>query len=160
MSFYSTLEVADVAVTTRFVLVDKSGTAWPHTANQGVGVEGVTINLDREGTGDWVLRIGVVEKVDATNGSVNFFIVLQMRSGTFLNIYIPLHGKANRELTEDKVISSNDVSGSTNWQSDVTLANPTGSDVAPGAVDIVMELVELDGTAIISASVTVEYNSA
>ena len=160
MSFYATLEVADVAATTRYVLVDKSGTTWPHTAGQGISVQGVTINLDREGTGDWALRIGVVEETDASNGSVNFFIVLQVRSATSLNIHIPLHGQTNRELTENKILSSNDVSGSTNWQSDVPLANPTGSAVAPAAGDIVMELVEVDGTATISASVTVEYSAA
>lgn len=160
MSFYATLEVADVAVTTRYVLVDKSGTTWPHTANQGLKVDAVTINLDREGTGDWVLRIGVVEEVDATDGSVNFFIVEQIRGALSLNVHIPLHSQAHRELTDDKVISSNDVAGSTNWQNDVTLDNPTGTNVAPGAGDIVMELVEAAGAATLSASVTVEYSAA
>ncbi len=159
MSFYANVSAVDVAATTRYILVDKSSSSYPHVAAAELFPKSLNIQLDKEGTGDWILRVGVVEEVDATNGSVTFFHVRQLRAGhTILNEHVPLILKPGRTLDNLTAISSEDVDGSTNWQTDVTLANPTGSNTGPGAGDIVLELEEVDGTATISFSATLEYD--
>lgn len=159
MSFYANVAAADVAVTTRYILVDKSSGDYPHVAAAAIFPKSLNVQLDKEGTGDWVLRIGVVEEVDATNGSVTFFYVRHLRGGfTILNEVIPLSLKKGIVLDQLSAISSEDVDGSTNWQNDANLANPTGSDTPPGAGDIVAEFEEVNGTATVSHSITVEYD--
>ena len=47
------LSKADVAVTTRYVLVDKSGVAnFPHKADEDLRIESLSVMANREGTRD------------------------------------------------------------------------------------------------------------
>ena len=163
MPFYATLEAQDAAADTRYILVDKSdGTNFPHTADAALKVDSLIVNLDKEGTGNWEVRIGVVQEVDATNGSVKFFHVSQIRSAATepVNYQVVYHSQAKRELVHGHIVSTNDASGSTNWQTDVNLTNPAGTTTGPDAGDIVMEIDEDTGTSTLSFSITVEYSHA
>lgn len=163
MTLLTNLLASDVADTTRYIVVDKSDiTAFPHDSDERLCIEKLELQFTREGTGDWIVRIGFVEEVDASNGSVTFFCTKVLRGITQLEQVIDYSSPTRKGISVDEVVAlgSEDVNGSANWQNDVTLANPTGTDTAPGAGDIVMELEEVDGTAIVSFSVTIHYSKS
>ena len=152
MTQIANLSQADVAATTRYLLVDQSNiSAFPHKVAAALCIEELEVQVDKEGTGDWVLRVGVVEEADATDGSVTFFYVRQIRGISSLLEHISYNSPWRKGLSlavsSLAAIGSDDVNDSTNWQTDVTLTNPTGVAAAPGAGDIVVELEEVDGAA-------------
>jgi hypothetical protein len=163
MTLLANLTKSDVAVTTRYILIDKSDTTgFPHDADERLCIEKIEYQFDKEGSFDWIVRIGFVEEVDATNGSVSFFFTKVIRGITALDNLIDYANTLRKGISVDNVVTkgSDDVSGSTNWQNDVTLDNLTGSNVAPAAGDLVMELEEVTNGAIISFSVTVHYSKS
>ena len=158
------LNAADVASTTRYVLVDKSDTSgFPHSADEPLRLDKLIIHADKAAAaGAWVIRIGVVEEVDASNGSVTFFVVIPLQDIQSIISVIDLStikrdGWSMEESTAH-MVGSSDVDGSTDWQNDVNLTNPAGTTGAPGAGDIVVEVVEVDGTTTLTFSITAEYD--
>lgn len=158
------LAAQDVAATTRYLLVDASDATYPHgEALTHLALSRIHVDLDKEGTGDWLVKIGIVETISATVGTVRFLP------------YIPMRGKTNHLHTYDYTdhrgrgvsghptagegwITNQGQAGSTNWQTDVTLADAKGGNTAPGQGDVVMELEEVDGAATLSFSVQVQYD--
>ena len=166
MTFLANIAKVDVAATTRYILVDKSDiTNYPHANATRLCIEKISYSILKEGTGDWNFRVGFVEEVDASNGSVTFFISIPLRGTIYPQgntITVDYSSLLRKGITIDEKVSvsSEDVDGSTNWQDDVTLARPVGSNVAPAAGDIVIELEEVDGTSTVSFSATAHYSEA
>jgi hypothetical protein len=166
LSLLSTHSATDVAATTRYVLVDLSDTVnFPHNATSPLRIEKLFVQVDKEGSGDYVVRVGFVEEVDATNGSVTFFYTRNLRGVTTIleNLDFSLDGKRqgiSLATSNMASISNEDVNDSTNWRTGVTLACPTGSSVAPGSGDIVLEVEEASGTGTVSFVITAQYNHA
>lgn len=159
-----------ISVTTRYVLVDLSDVSgFPHKNTDHIELLTLGIQAALDGVADWSMRIGYVLEVDADNGSVNFIDIKELFMDQsapapfphyFADFRNPRTGRGiSLDPTNPVVLSPDDVAGSTNWQTDVTLANPTGVNVAPGAGDLVIELQERSGTETLSFSVSALYGT-
>lgn len=154
------LQVTALAATTRYVLIDKSDTTgFPHTSDEPLKISRIIVAIAPGGDGNWDVKIGVVEEVDATNGSVTFFHKVPVDNGNPAYLVVD-YGKNGYSIEESAahMVGSGDVDGSTNWQSDTNLTNPAGTTGAPGAGDLVAEVTETDGTTTIDLVITVEYD--
>ena len=167
MSVTSALEVTTpISATTRYILVDRSDIAnFPHDTDAALRIETLILHLKKlAAAGVWVVRIGVVEEVDATNGSVKFFHSVVLGDQPSIDLVIPFSNSKRLGMSLDpantQFVSTADVSGSTNWQTDVNLVNPAGTTVGPGAGDIVIEIEEVAGTTTLTFSITAIYDMA
>lgn len=156
--------LADIAATTPYVLIDKSDvTNFPHAVAEDLEILRISVQGEAEGTNpEYYVRIGVLEEVDATDGTTHWIFERRFASvGRF--DWSREYGRNGRGLAltvdAENVISSAVNASNTNFQSDETIANPTGSDVAPAAGDLVMEVVEVAGTGTVSLDVEIEYQT-
>ena len=158
-SYLAQFAVEDVAATTAYILVDKSDiTNFPHQKDEDLKVFNLRYMIDSAGAGDWVVKVGVVLEVDGTNGSVKWFYYNKMAAALnqIIQTSVPYNG-LSLAGPGDNIISGDAHTASVLYQTDVTLANPTGVAVAPAAGDIVVELEEISGTTTIDFSVELEY---
>jgi hypothetical protein len=171
-TFAAVLEQPDLAADEAFVLIDLSDTAnFPHTETGKIRVYTIDVNIERgenAASGEYVVYIGTIIEVDATDGSTTWLLVLHEEvddqatdgvSGRHFRYHWP-YG-LDLEVSGGamvNVISNVGDSGETRWQTDVALDSPAGAAAsAPGAGDLVMWVDETGGTGSISICVTVEY---
>lgn len=172
--FGAVLEKPDLTASEGFVLIDLSDTAnFPHTETGKIRVYEIDINVERgeaAASGEFIVYIGVITEVDATNGSTSWFIVLheetddQATDGISRSHYhyewregfdIEIDADADAPVW---FLSNVGDSGQTTWQTDVALDSPVGdASSAPGDGDLVMLVSETGGTGSISICVTVAY---
>ena len=171
-TFWAVLEKPDLAATEGFVLVDLSDSVnFPHTETGKIRLYRLDVDIERgenAASGEFIVYIGVITEVDATDGSTKWIAVLHEETdaestdnvarmfrsykwdeGLDLEISagVPVWG-----------ISNVGDSGSVTWQTDVALDSPVGdASSAPGAGDLVMLVSETGGTGSLSISVTVQY---
>ncbi len=158
MAFLAALEVEDLAATTGYILVDQSDvTNYPHAVAKPIIVKSVRIDAETETAGaEYNIRIGVLEEVDATDGTTRWFYQSRIASVARLTEHVKFDGGVSCDPAAPGFIGAQ-VTNNTRFQTDVTIANPTGTNAAPGAGDIVMDIREIAGSGTISAMVTVEY---
>lgn len=171
-TFWATLEKPDLAADEGFVLVDLSDNVnFPHTETGKIRLYRLDVDIERgenAASGEYIVYIGVITEVDATDGSTNWILVM--------------HEETDAESTDDVArsfrsykwdegldleisggalvmgVSNVGHSGDATWQTDVTLDSPIGdTSNAPGAGDLVMYVDETGGTGSISICVTVQY---
>lgn len=166
----------DIAVDEEFVLVDLSDTAnFKHTLTGLIRLYSLTISAEMEsdGTGTWILYIGVVTRCDVTNGDVDWILALDME--TFVNatddqtrlmeqfswpngLNLAVSGDASTYiLTIEQSANDTDFQTDVNLDSPVGRAGVTGS--PPGAGDLVARWDETADGATISFTITVEYTA-
>jgi hypothetical protein len=166
------LEKPDLAASEPFILVDLSDTAnFPHEETGKIRVYEIDINVERgeaAASGEFIVYIGVITEVDATNGSTSWFIVLheetddQATDGISRSHYhYEWREGFDLEIAADAPVwflSNVGDSGDTDWQTDVNLDSPLGDAQSPsGAGDLCMLVEETGGTGSISICVTVAY---
>lgn len=170
--FGAVLEKPDLAADEGFVLVDLSDTAnFPHTETGKIRVYEIDVNIERGEaavSGEYIVYIGVITEVDATNGSTKWFIVLHEETdaestddAARSHYHFEWREGFDLEIASDApvwFVSNVGHSGDTTWQTDVDLDSPIGdTSNAPGAGDLVMYVDETGGTGSISICVTVAY---
>lgn len=170
--FWAVLEKSDLAADEGFVLVDLSDTVnFPHTETGKVRVYSIHVDIERGETaasGEYIVYIGVITEVDATDGSTKWIAVMheetdhQATDDAAKSFYIWQWPEGlDLEISGGApVMGVSNVGHSANviWQTDVALDSPIGdASNAPGAGDLVMFVDETGGTGTISLSVTVHY---
>lgn len=161
----------DLAATEPFVLVDLSDTtAFPHTETGRIRLYSLTLSIEKETDGQYLLKFGVITEVDATNGSAYWFFILDDEyvanptdSTDRLTKKLTWPGGIDLEIDTVNeifyhIISNTEMADDVAWQTDVALDSPKGdTQSAPGVGDLVLYLEEMAGAGTISFSVLVEY---
>jgi len=167
------LRVTGVTADTGYMLVDLSdSTNFPHTATGRIRLYSLTMSGSLKGTagaGKGYLYFGVITEVDATNGSVDWFYVLDLQvydnaDDDSIRIDIQKHWPGGLDLevdvsgeTSDNLITATVDTGDTVWQTDVNLASPYTSDSPSGQGDLVAFWDETEDGATLNLCILVEY---
>ncbi len=144
-----------VGATLYVVMVDLSDMANFHlTANGRVDISAITVGIDRAANSVGAVNIGVVTRVDATNGDISFFSGTTFVNVSDTSLYRSINlapsqmkcgvrsGIPTRFVTNDKLTNSTAI------QSDVALNSPLGdATVFPAVGDIVAQFLYTSGTA-------------
>jgi hypothetical protein len=169
---FVTLRDTAVVVDEGYVLIDLSNSAgYPHTETGRIRLYSLTVTaeLESDATGKGRLYIGVVTELDATNGSVDWFLVIDFQ--TFenadddstryveqftwpngLDLEVDVSGE-----TCDNLLTATKDSGTTTWQTDVTLTSPLTGGSAPGQGDVVVFWDETADGASLDFCILAEY---
>lgn len=136
-----------VAATGYAALIDLSNiTDFPHDDNGRIDISYMNIQIDRDNTATGSVKVGVVTRVDGTNGDVTYFAsqTFDKTSDTHLNLVDNLHpsqiktGVINGETT--RIVSNDIETDTTGIQNDVALDSPIGAaSVLPAVGDIVIK---------------------
>jgi hypothetical protein len=171
-SFIAVLEKPDLATDEGFILIDLSDTVnFPHSETGKIRVYTIDINLERgeaAASGEYLVYIGTIIEVDATDGSTNWLLVLHEEvddeaTDNIASRHFRYHwdGGVDLEVVSGamvNLISNVGDSGQTTWQTDVSLDSPVGDASSPSGVgDLCMWVDESGGTGSLSICVTVEY---
>lgn len=145
---------SDIAATSWAVLIDLSDTVnWPHEPGVGIDISYMSLQVDKAINTLGRFQIGVVTRVDATNGDVSVFrgIIFDKDDGA---------GRIDRTEnfspsqircevsggTTPNFLTSNRVLNDTGIQSDVALDSPLGTaTVIPAVGDVVIRLLHTSG---------------
>lgn len=163
------LELSAAATSTTTLIIDLSDTAnWPHKETGGLVIGNVRVELDKAAASTTTVRLGVVNFVNTSTGSVtwvwsnkNRLNVSNTNTGGLNNYYpIPLRLRVKPNATPAMngstpyVLSNDTTSGSTTFQTDVTLASPNGH-TTPGVGDLVLDLTR--GNVAVNLHIEVQY---
>lgn len=150
---------ASITASTYYIVVDMSDTTnFPHSdtgAWKLHDINGEVCVLDSNTT-EWNIRLGIVTRVDATNGDVWWFHGIRVDASAPCD---PAGASKKPLFPEDRYLSG-ELDGatpkyfggtsksinSTNWQSDVNLTTFMGQSQPPAVGDLVVEAIEVDGT--------------
>lgn len=146
--------VAAANISTSTIVIDKSDiTNWPHTKPDHISVVGIDLDVDKVAAATATVKLGVVNHVNASTGSVtwfwarNFGLNVSNTDTKITEIYYPLSIKTKVEVQSGNtdgvtpfLLSDDTTSGSTIFQNDVLLTATSGTDVAPSEGDIVMQV--------------------
>lgn len=170
-TFWAVLEQPDLAATERFILVDLSDVAnFPHTETGKIRLYRLDIDIERgenAASGEFIVYIGVVLEVDATDGSTRWILALheevddQSTDDIAKRHYVFKWDEGlDLEISAGALVWGISNVGDTDdvgWQTDVALDSPAGAANFPGAGDLVMLVDETGGTGSLSICVTVQY---
>lgn len=171
-TFAAVLEKPDLAADEGFILVDLSDTTnFPHSETGKIRVYTIDINIERgeaAASGEYLVYIGTIIEVDATDGSTTWLLVLHeevddQSTDDIAARHFRYHWPGGIDLEVSggamvNVISNVGDSGETTWQTDVNLDSPVGDASSPSGVgDLCMWVDESGGTGSLSICVTVEY---
>lgn len=170
------LGVEGVSADTAYLLVDLSDTSgFKHTKTNELHLLGLKFNSEKASDGVYDFWVGVVKEVDATNGSVQWVHVFHLEAvgnptdstdrfaqdidftqggGIPNGINLAIASDATLHFVGNQAQDDNVA-----WQTDVTLVNPTGSNVAPGQGDLVAWAEEVSGSGTLDFSCTVIYEA-
>jgi hypothetical protein len=171
-TFVAVLEKPDLTADEGFILIDLSDTTnFPHSETGKIRVYTIDINIERgesAASGEYLVYIGTIIEVDATDGSTTWLLVLheeiddQATDGVAAR-HFRYHwpGGVDLEVSSGAMVNlisnvgdANDVT----WQTDVSLDSPVGDASSPsGTGDLCMFVDESGGTGSLSICVTVEY---
>ena len=159
--FVATISENDLDATARVLLVDVSSASYPHgKAVSLVSIKRTWARMEKAGAGGWRAKVGVVEGVDATKGTVRFLAIVPLMDQTDGEWFFDFSKGCERGLSSrvGGIRSNLDDIDSTNWQNDINFKDALGNtDAKIAAGDVVVEIEEVDGTATCSYSVGIEY---
>lgn len=150
------------AGTTRYIVIDISDTTnYPHTETDYPHLEWIQMAVDGNATADYVISVGFLDDVDATNADS---YMMKHWSGTKTAgrsfrehlVFAPNGWKMSPEFIATSDVTLND----TNYQTDVNLPStidPGTSDTPSGSGDMILEVVVAAGE--ISLSLEGGYHS-
>jgi hypothetical protein len=163
----ATLISENIAADQGFILVDLTDTAnFPHTETGKIRLYSLTIDVQTDTSGDFIIYIGTIIEVDATDGSTTWLLGLLCQWDDN-----PTDGTAHRQYFFNwekgldlevsggamvNVISNAGDAADVVWQTDVNLDSPVGAASSPsGTGDLCMFADRTAGN--LDISVTVEY---
>lgn len=152
--FYSTSPLAATTSTTTLLVSLSSTTVWPHINTRHIDVSSIRLDVDKVAASTGSVRIGVVNRVDSTNGSVSWFyqksFIYNVTNGdnTYFSNYSPNFictrvegGGASANGTTPSLVTSTITLNSTAYQTDVVLPTAaSGNHLAPRKGDILIEI--------------------
>lgn len=168
---YNLAVAADIS--THTVLIDLN-TAWPNPTQQtgAIKITGLSVQIDKTAASTATVRIGVINSINASTGSVTWFYELKNQrnvSNTNNNpiintdnairdlTVIPPTPNTGADGTTPYLISNITTSASTIYQTDVRLPSPIGvAGTLPKLGDVVMNVI--NGTVAIDVLVDVLYH--
>jgi len=168
---YDLAVAADVS--THTVLIDiSSTTVWPHSIDGYVLISKLRISIDKAAASTETVKVGVVNFVNASTGSVSWFYEspsetevsngkvldeINFEDGELLRTKIkPAVNLSSWKGTPVFFLTNDETTNSTIYQTDVNLPSPNSIGyTSPGFQDIVMNV--SNGTGAISLSVYIEY---
>lgn len=165
--------MAAATVSTAAVLIDLSDTTnWPHKEDESIEIQGIRLQVDKttSATSTFTVRIGVLNYVDTSSGTVTWFWNheegLSVTSNTSVANYVEypaalnfkvLRGTGTMEGTVPN-LKSNLTLNTNIFQTDVMLPSPaTGGNTKPGYGDIVALIDK--GASAITFTFEIFYNS-
>jgi len=142
---------ADISTTT--LAIDLSDTTnWPHSDTGFLNITNMRISVDKTAASTETIKVGVVNFVNASTGSVTWFHDIENESNVsntnntyqvnLAPVYYRLQVKSNGNAADGDtpfVFSNDTTAGSTTFQDDLVLPSTNG-DTFPGAGDIVIEV--------------------
>lgn len=156
---------------TAAVVIDLSNTVnWPHKQTGQINISSFRLELDKAAASTTTVKIGVMNYVDTSSGSVTWFYAKEngLNASNTGNVD-PLAFQPNfiqckiqpSTITATSgatpyMLSNDTTSLSTTYQTDVVLPTPFGN-AAPGFGDIVMSV--SNGTAIVVVEIEIQYHS-
>ena len=171
---FATLRATAVTADAGYVLIDLSdSTNYPHTETGRIRLYSLTLTGSMKGAagaGKGYLYIGVVTEVDATNGSVDWFLVIDLQAyvnadddstmiqpppwtwPNGIDLEVDVSGE-----TCDNLLTATKDSGATTWQTDVALISPLTGGSAPGQGDVVVYWDETEDGATLNFCLLAEY---
>ncbi len=165
--------VVGAAVSTNTVLISLSSTTiWPHKENGELNLDVVRMAIDKVAASSATVRLGVLNMVNSSSGSVTWLTVLASTKNVsnttnlvFAN-YLPVSIRcrvnkaalADTDGTTPYLFSNETTSASTAYQNDVYLQSPAGN-ILPGTGDIILQVVNNDQTNAINVVMDVIYHS-
>lgn len=158
---------SDISATSWAVLIDLSDTInWPHEPGAGIDISYMSLQVDKAINTLGRFQIGVVTRVNATNGDVSVFrgIIFDKDDGAGrvdrTENFAPsqIRTEVSGGLTPN-FLTSNRILNDTGLQSDVALESPLGpATVIPAVGDIVVRFLHTSGGAW-NAAVSCLYSS-
>lgn len=144
--------LSGIQATTWAVLVDLSNiVTWPHKATGRIDISAISMQLDKSSNSVGLMQLGVVTRVDATNGDVTTFGAIRFENSTE-NFIVRDVNLAPSQIKCDVVagvtphiISNSKILNDTGIQSDVAIPSASGSNVIPAVGDIVIKYTHTSG---------------
>lgn len=169
---FSSASSAAFSGTTNYILIDLSNTAsFPHKETGEIHITDVYINVDKAAATTAAVRLGVVNFVNASTGSVTWFnrymnlvnvsntpgSIVQQFQDTGLNTKVVPSSTVNTDGSTKYILSNDKTSGSTDFQNDVPLWDMLGNSVTPRPGDIIIQFEK--SAAAVNFEVTIRYYS-
>lgn len=158
-------------VSTAAVVIDLSNnTSWPHRRSNEIYIQSARLMVDKLAASTCTVKLGVVNFVNASTGSVTWFKELpSARNASNTNFFDPPYTEVyydalvQRASTNDTdgatpyILSNDKTSGSTIYQNDVILPSPLTTGTIPAVGDIVLSVVNSDSSNAIDVYAEVIY---
>lgn len=172
MTVHYSTAVAATTTSTSTIFIDLSDvTNYPHKETRELYLQDIYIRIDKVASSTGTVRLGVVNMVNSSTGSVTWF----RTTSSLLNVsntrvidaennepsYIRARVNSNGLNTDGStpyILSSDKTSGSTTYQNDVNLYTVSGAQVTPAQGDIIVEIVK-DGTNAWNVAVSAQYKA-
>lgn len=171
MVHYSTSLIA-ATISTDTILIDLSDTVnWPHKETGEIQIQSISVVIDKVAASTGSVKIGVVNTVNSSTGSVSWIKDFQTRNNLSNSAIIKFDrvdptyyrcrvnsqglsadGLTPYFLTNDKTVAS------TTFQNDVALSTTFGPGVFPATGDIILEI-NKDASNAWNVDIEVSYNS-
>lgn len=155
-------------ISTAAVVIDLSDTVnWPHKDRREIRVNSIRLDVDKVSTSTFTAKVGVVNFVQASTGSVTWFRATESSANVSntnvtdssnyypatLRLRVDSAGNAT-DGTTPYLISNDKTSGSTTYQTDVPLPSTNGN-TAPGAGDVILFI--QNGASAITGAIEIQY---
>lgn len=150
---YSTSVLTATTSTTTIVIDLSNTTDWPHKNTREINISSVRIEVDKVAASTGTVRLGVVNFVNTSTGSVTWFAEKSLLNNVsngdndlyrnYSPNYIRTRVEGGQNITSGLtpyLFSVNRSSGSTSYQSDIVLPTLAGTFVAPGRGDVIVEI--------------------
>lgn len=153
--FFSSASSAATSLTTSYILIDKSDIInWPIKDNKIIHITSIYGNIDKAATSSTTVRLGVVNWVDASSGSITWFYGMKTANdlsngNSFPQVNFPGNGLDTTVISSATVtangmtpgILSTDITDhSTAYQNDVVMPTINSTNVLPAVGDIIIEI--------------------
>lgn len=174
---HSNASIASTVSSTNTILIDLSDTTnYPHKETGELQISYVTISADHPAVSTGSIKLGVVNMVNVSSGSVTWFVNFDLEKSTataftrtytiaspaFYRLRVNSQGQTDSGSTASGltpyIISNDKTTESTAYQSDVVLTTVAGTNVAPAVGDIILQ-VNKEPTNSWNVDVEVFYNS-
>jgi hypothetical protein len=169
---YATLSVAGFSGTTNYILIDLSDTVnWPHDKTGEIHITDVYMNIDKAAASTSEVRLGVVNFVNESTGSVTWFdryannlnvsntpgSIFKSYQDNGINTRVKPSSTPNTDGSTPQILSSQKTSGSTDFQNDVGIYTILGTQVFPQRGDIILQITK--SGAVIDYEMVIRYYS-
>lgn len=166
----SSATVAALTTSTYTILVDLSDTTnWPHKKTREINIVGLKVFVDKVAASTGSVKIGVMNMVNASTGSVTWFYnqswiknVSNTGNHNFMDYsFSPIKtrvegGLAGTDGTTPYLLSNDKISQSTVFQTDVNLPTLVGQS-PPGRGDIIVQYQNPDAANTIFVYIEMQY---